>query len=115
MNKNLDLRKLINIFNYLKPAFKDIPNMTDEHAICIFNYLINIMYIYKDTGIIDKSIFFSIILSCLTFKKDIAQENFEKIKKNNILDLLINDIKAEILMEKLQVKKILFFPLIIKK
>ena len=68
MNKNLDLRKLINIFNYLKPAFKDIPNMTDEHAICIFNYLINIMYIYKDSGIIDKSIFFSIILSCLTFK-----------------------------------------------
>ena len=68
INKNLDLKKLINIFNYLKPTFKDIPNMTDEHAICIFDYLINIMYIYKDSGIIDKSLFFSIILSCLTFK-----------------------------------------------
>lgn len=77
-NKNFELKQLFKVFCYLAPAFEDIPNMTDEHAICIFNYLINILYIYKDSEIIDVITFNDIILSCLTFNKDIAKKNLKK-------------------------------------
>ena len=96
-NKNLDLKKLINVFLYLKPVFKDLPNMTDEHAISVFDYLINIIYIFKNSGDIDMITFYHIVSSCLTFNKDIANQNFKKMKENIFLstDLLINNIPAK--------------------
>ena len=96
-NKNITIKELYDIFLSLKEIYDDLDNKTDNETIIIFNYLINILYIYKDSGGIMRPIFNSIIKSCLSFREKVANETFTKIRKNLYLNIkfLINDIKVK--------------------
>ena len=81
--KKLSLIDLVEIFNYLQPFFNEMNNqMDDKELISILNYLINIIYIYKDSGTIDISKFLVIIDSCLPFNKEKTNNIFNEIKYN---------------------------------
>ena len=96
-NKNITIQELYDIFLFLKVIYDDLDNKANDEIIIIFNYLINILYIYKDSGKIELSVFNSIIKSCLSFSKEVANETFKKIKKSFFLNtkFLINNIKVK--------------------
>ena len=95
--KKIKLSELLNVFRLLGYVYKDIDKKTDQETINIFNYLVNILYIYKDSGLIELSIFHLIIYSCLSFDKDSANNRLKHIKENyNYINytIYINEIEA---------------------
>ena len=95
--KKIKLFELLKVFRLLGYVYEDLDKKTDQEAINIFNYLVNILYIYKDSGLIELSIFHLIIYSCLSFDKDSANNRLKHIKeKYNYINytMYINEIEA---------------------
>lgn len=80
-NKNITFKELYDIFLFLKEIYDDLDNKTDNETIIIFNYLINIIYIYKDSGQIDLLLFNSIITLYLSFRIEVPNETFKNLKR----------------------------------
>ena len=88
--KKIKLSELLKVFRLLGYVYEDLDKKTDQEAINIFNYLVNILYIYKDSGLIELSIFHLIIYSCLSFDKDSANNRLKHIKEKYNYNKLYN-------------------------
>ena len=94
--KSIEINDLVEIFSKLKNVYTDLDNKTDLESLIIFNYLVNILYIYKDSGYIDRSVLQSIVISCLSFDKNLANNSFKTFKNSDYLNknLIINNIPS---------------------
>ena len=92
-----DLKGKYNVFLKLK-LFISYMKEIKENLILKCNYLINILYIYKENGYIDLDMFKKIVYTCLPFDKNVANEALKKIKQETLgedISIYINNISIE--------------------
>lgn len=109
------LESKIEVFFCLEPFIKEMEKLENHELICCSNLLFNILYIFLDNKNIDHSLFDKILLSCLTFDIDIANNTLKKfvgrakIKINGVLlnkaNCLLQDGTEIITFEKEKMKK----------
>ena len=103
-NNNLSFEQKREIFFNLDELFYSLDNLSDYEAIKVFNYLINILYIYTEVGQINTNEFEKIIKSCLPFNKEKANSLIKYLKKIKVKFLKINGIYPYELNE-IEIKK----------
>ena len=96
-NGDIDLNKKYSIFLKLKMFITHIKEIK-ENLILKCNYLINILCLYLKNEYIDLEIFMKIIYTCLPFDKKVANDAFQKLKKQQkgeSISIYINGISFE--------------------
>lgn len=83
---------LFSVFIIMDDFIKNIEK-NDANIILKSNYLINILYMFLDGGNLDRSLFMSIVKTCIPFNQKTANQAFNDLKNNlkKGITIIIND------------------------